>query len=150
AFELGRQLLRQGVAVPFVGLFASPFPSYFRLATRMREQTASSFERLNGHLRELIARSWTQRRLYLADKIRVREARRQATLVRTALGRPRLGRAPLAAVRRFAPGVLAGRLVLFLPNRQWSRACGALDWRTLSQSIDVHFGPDGCNADNIL
>ena len=59
--------------------------------------------------------------------------------------------ATVAAIRRYRPDTLAGRLNLILPCETWARSefC-ALDWRSHAEHAEVYFGPEGCDGDNML
>jgi thioesterase domain-containing protein len=155
AFELARQLLCHGAAIRFVALFASPFPTSYRLLPRLEQSLRQQVRRVRTHAHALASRSWEERRLYLGDRVRQRIARRAA--IQGAAPDPvlalraRVEHATLTAVRRYTPGFLVGRVTLVLPSREWLRREGApLRWRSVARDVEEHFGPAGCDGANML
>jgi len=76
AFELAQQLQRGGATVHLLALFGSPYPAYFRLPTQAWLRLAGQAERAATLVRELAQQSWRERREYVAERLRAREARR--------------------------------------------------------------------------
>lgn len=159
AFELARQLSEQGARINFLALFSSPYPTWFRRVSQLREHLARQAEWLRNHVRTLAPLSNGERRRYiaakLADRRRQRRARRDAAqdpapdpvLVR----RARVEAATLRALRRYLPQHFAGRVALFFPNREWLRPGNAMQrWRGLAGDCEEFCGPDGCEGDVML
>jgi thioesterase domain-containing protein len=154
AFELARQLLRDGAAIDFLALFGSPFPTWYRRLSQLRWQFGRQVKRVATHTRTVISLSSTERRSYVAERLRNRKALRTSALAATPdpvlVQRERLGAATVAAIRRYAPGHFAGRLNLFLPT-QWLCPDEVLvQWRSVVEYAEGHFGPDGCTGDSML
>lgn len=153
AFELARQLVRDGAAVSVLALFGSPFPTAFRWLPQLRQRAGQLLERAIRHGRALASRSLLEQRDYLAERIRnlqaQRAARRQAAPDPVLVWRDRVGRATLAAIRRYRPGSFAGRLNLFWPCKN----CGGdalAQWPTVARDTGKFFGPEGCDGANML
>jgi len=153
AFELARQLLRDGAAVGVLALFGSPFPTSYRLFPRLRQICSLAVERVGRHTRALASMSAVELRAYIAERLRNFRAERAAT--RSAapdpvmVWRARVGRATLAAIRRYVPGSFSGRLALFWPHQQ----CGGnalVQWPSVAQRTEKYFGPDGCDGATML
>ena len=155
AFELARQLLRHGAAIRLVALFASPFPTSYRLLPRLGQTLRQQARRVRTHACALASRSWEERRLYLSDRVRQRSARRDAiqgaALDPVLVQRAKVEHATLTAVRRYIPGFFAGRVALVLPSREWVRSEGTpLRWRSVARDAEEYFGPAGCDGINML
>jgi thioesterase domain-containing protein len=155
AFELARQLLQGGAAITFVGLFGSPYPTWYRFLPQLRWRLGLQVERVMRHARALGSLSAGHLRRYIADKRRQRRANREAAaaaaLDPVLVLRGKVERATLAALPRYSPGHFEGRLGLFLPSRAWLRFRGAaLGWRSVAQRTEEYLGPDGCDGDAML
>jgi thioesterase domain-containing protein len=156
AFELAQQLLRGGAAIPFVALFGSPYPAYFRWRTQLWQRFVYQARRVHNHVQELASQSWDGRRRYLAEKMRLHAAERNAERSRAQdpvlVLRAKVERATLSAVRRYAPSPFAGELKLFTPGRHWLRLGVAAErWRPLAARTEEYFGPDdGCHSYDML
>jgi thioesterase domain-containing protein len=155
AFELAQQLTRAGADVRFLALFGSPYPDYFRRRLRPWQRLAQQIASCGKHARQLLARSWSERRLYVQAQLRERQARRAqeraATLDPVLARRGRVERATLAAAGRYTPRRFSGNLELFLPGRQWLRSgVAAHRWRKLAQRSEEHFGPDASTGADML
>jgi thioesterase domain-containing protein len=155
AVELARQLVQQGAAISFVALFASPYPTWYRFLPQLRERVAQRIERARTRLRALAPLSYADRRRYVTEWLRQRQARREAS--RHAVPDPvlvlraRVEAATLVGVRRYTPPYFAGRVSLFLPNTEWLRPGNALlRWRPVARDTDEYCGPDGCSGDRML
>ena len=141
AFELARQLLQRGAAVSLLTLFGSPYSTWFRPLPQLRR-----------HAEALASLSWHQRRLYITERLQERRDAARAAEVDPALSlRAKVEKATIAAVRHYAPDSFAGRVAIFLPNREWAR-CGAapLRWSLLAQQAEEYFGPDDCEVVSML
>jgi hypothetical protein len=66
------------------------------------------------------------------------------------LQREKLGRATLAAIRRYEPPHFRGRLSLFLPDKWLCPPEVLLQWRSVAENVEAYFGPDGCTGDMML
>ena len=154
AFELAQQLLRGGAEVRLLALFGSPYPSYFRVSTQLRQQAASQISRLRNLAREVLFPA-ARGRGYVAGKRRQHQARRKAARAARAdpvlARRAKVERATLAAVRRYSPSRFAGRVCLFLPGKQWQRSgVGAQRWRLVAAQAEEYFGPEASHGDDML
>jgi thioesterase domain-containing protein len=152
AFELARQLSLRGAAISFVALFGS-YPSSYRLLPRL----AQLGKRMVTHAHALVSlSSFEERYEYLAERLR------KGVMPLLVNGSPdtkdpvlvlreRVQDVTMTAVRRYTPSHFAGRVSLFFPNREWARFNDApMLWRSVSQRTDDYFGPDDCNASNML
>jgi len=154
AFELARQLLEHRTAISFLALFGAPYPTRYRRWPLLQERFGQQMERVVGHSRALISLSSGERRLYLAERLAARKARRAAEL-RTApdpvlVLRAKVEQATLVAARRYTPGHFSGRVCLFIPCKDWVRSRNIpLRWRSVTQT-EEYFGPEGCNGENML
>jgi thioesterase domain-containing protein len=141
AFELARQLLQRGAAVSFLTLFGSPYSTWFRRLPQLRR-----------HAGALASRSWRQRLQYIAVRLQAkRDAARAAKVDPVLTRRAKVEKTTIAAVCHYTPVFFAGRVAIFLPNREWVR-CGPapLRWRLMAQHAEEYFGPDACDADSML
>jgi thioesterase domain-containing protein len=68
AFELARQLLRDGGKVSVLILFGAPYASAYRLRSRFRLRLVGEAARVARHLRALAALSGVERRSYILEK----------------------------------------------------------------------------------
>jgi thioesterase domain-containing protein len=154
AFELGQHLLRERRTISLVALFGAPYPTRYRRLPLLRERLGEQVARAVTHTRVLASLPFGERRRYIAEKLRDRKARRSAEVPAPdpvlAL-RAQVERATLAAARRYTPSQFAGRLGLFLPSKHWVRTPNKpLRWRSVAAHAEEYFGPDGCDADNML
>jgi thioesterase domain-containing protein len=155
AFELARQLLKEGAAIGFVALFGCPYPTAYRRVPQLQQRLAYELDRVSNHARAFASLSAGERRHYLREKMRQRAARLDTERSRAsdpvlALRRG-VERATLVAARRYTPRHFAGRVGLFLPNRKWANSYDIpLRWQSVAQSTEQYFGPDDCNGDLML
>ena len=141
AFELARQLLRDGATVSGLALFGAPYTTSYRRLPRLRKRLTSQVEYLQRHARALASQPFGKRWAYLAERLRARKARqtveRPAALGPLLAQRGRVERAIFAALRRYIPGEFDGCLSLFLPCQQWvDSAEQPLRWRAVAQHSD--------------
>jgi thioesterase domain-containing protein len=155
AFELARQLVQDGADIRFLALFGSPYPTSYRLLPQLRRLLAQQVRRVSKHARALASRSWGERRLYITEKLRGRKARREAA--QAAARDPllvllaKVGRATMAAMRRYTPSYFAGRAKIILPSKAWlDSVCAPQYWRSVAQHTEEYFGPHGCDGANML
>jgi thioesterase domain-containing protein len=154
AFELARQLLERGAAIDFVALFTSPFPTWYRFLPQLRKRVAQKMERVRTHARALAPLTHRQRRRYILERLHERSERHDASdlavtdsvLVR----RARVQDATVAGLRRYTPHYFAGRVGLFLPNRESRFDNALLRWRTVARDTEEYVGPDGLDGDSML
>ena len=150
AFELAQQLAQSGTSVTLLALFGCQFPAFFRFPGRLRWRVARKIERIGNHARALALRSWSERRRYIAEKLRRRKTTDAAPVDPVLALRARVEGATLLAVQRYRPERFDGRVALFLPSNRWARsAFAALDWRRVA-ATEEYVGPDGCDGDNML
>jgi thioesterase domain-containing protein len=155
AFELARQLLRDGAPITVLVLFGAPFPTSYRWPTQLRRRLAAQIERVAKHTRALAALSLPERRLYIAERLNHRKAGHSAGEAvepdPVLLQREKVGRATLAAIRRYVPDHFAGRVDLLLPSKAWALSDSeALRWRSVAAHTQEYFGPNGCHTDIML
>lgn len=151
ALELARQLHADGAEVSFVALFGCPYPTFYRF------DLAYWVKRMVDHARIVTSLpSWRERRDYLAERLHgrlttMREARTPGSTDLLARLKFEFEQATVAAVRRHAPRRYAGRVCLFLPNREWHRAGGAARrWRAHAPHGEDYYGPDSVDPDRML
>ena len=155
AFELAQQLSRAGAEVRLLALFGCPHPVYFSLRMQLWLHIVCASQRVAKHSRELLSRSWSECRSYVAGELDERQARleskRAAARDPVLALRAKVERATLRAVRRYAPRPFAGRLALFLPGHRWRRSgVAALRWRALAEHAEEHFGPEAATGADML
>lgn len=155
AFELGRQLVQRGIAVDFVAIFGSPYPSWYRPLPQLMERLAKQGQRLKKHALALGSPSWPGFGRYVAAKWQDRRARRAALLQAAdtlPLGRAAVEAATLLAVRRYVPRPFAGQLAVFLPNEEWRQPGNRLlRWpAALVRRADEYCGPAACDGFSML
>lgn len=154
AFELAQQLRRAGGSIGLLALIASPHPHELRRLPMARRYLKEQWQRVCKHAPALLLPLPEQRR-YLAGALsrhrahRVEEQRHGEDPV--LIQRARVQRATLAALARYRPAPYPGRIHLFLPTPEWTRAGGlAARWRGWAEHIEERYGPMGCTSDNIL
>lgn len=149
AFELGRQLVRDGKPVSLVALFGAPYATTYR----WRSAPGISLERLATHRRALSRLGWRERWTYLAAKLDLRRGERSLDRLPdpVLVLRSRVQEATVAAARRYTPERFAGRVCLLAPNREWAQSRYLpLSWGTIAREADLYIGPEGCTPDNML
>src|SRR5258706_3167650 len=70
AFELARQLLRDGAAVGVLALFGRPVPTSYRLLPRLRALLFQTAGRVTRHTRALLSLSGAELRAYITERLR--------------------------------------------------------------------------------
>ena len=154
AFELARQLRRDGADIPLVVLFGAPYATSYRVWPQMSQRFSDQVAWVIRHARALATVPSGQRRHYLAEKLRNRSAQHQSKPAApdpVLLRRATVERATLLALRHYVPGYFDGHLALLLPCRAWSRSNDKpLRWRLRARSTEQYFGPDDCTPDNML
>lgn len=154
AFELARQLVKEGADVAFVALFGAPYPAAYRVLPQLRMRVAKDIERAATHVRALAPLSFHERRAYIAQKLEQRRTRQLAVRPtepdQVLALRARVETATITAVRRYTPEPFSGRVALFLPNRTWIDS-GDMParWRSVARTVE-YSGPDDCNGDLML
>jgi thioesterase domain-containing protein len=132
AFELARQLQRQGGKVELLALFGCPYPTFYNF---------------------LIPRLWVKRMIMHGYRVLDLASRNgpDETPDSVIEMRAALERAALSAARRYRPGHFRGRMSLILPNRQWLNSkCAPHRWRTHCDDVEEFFGPDDCDHNEML
>ena len=155
AFELGRQLLQEGAAIPFLALFGAAYATTYRWWPQLEQQFRRQVERVVRHAHALASMPTMDRRFYIAERLHNHKAQRAAEGAAepdaVLVLRAKVERATFSAARRYTPGYFAGRVCLFLPCKEWARSGNEpLRWRSVAQQAEEYFGPDGCNSDNML
>lgn len=157
AFELAQQLLRRGATISSLALFGCPYPASYRAIPQMRRRMDENLKHVLQHTRKLAALPVGQQPAYVFEKLRARrqwlssERERQARSDWIGDLRSKVERATIAAARRYQPTVYPGRVNLFHPCREWATGSfQALRWRSVAPCYEEYFGPEGCNADNML
>ncbi|HEY5910145.1 MAG TPA: thioesterase domain-containing protein [Verrucomicrobiae bacterium] len=155
AFELARVLHRKGATLNSLSLFGAPFATAYRRWPRLRKRIASQLDRLLRHARAVASLPASERRQYLAERIRNRradsDAKRRTAREPMLAHRARVERATFAALRRYIPGAFPGRLCLYLPCKAWAPSGEEpLRWRSVARRVETYFGPDGCDGDLML
>jgi hypothetical protein len=60
-------------------------------------------------------------------------------------------RATFTALRSYLPGHFAGRLVHFIPSKEWVNSPDQLlRWRSRARHAAEFYGPNGCGLDDML
>ncbi len=155
AFELARQLLQQGVSLHGLALFGSPFPTWYRLLPQLRERLRRAAVGVSRHTCALASMPPTAWPAYIGDRwhnLRPEAAPApQAEPDPVLVWRAKVGRATLAAIRRYVPSPFPARLRLFWPSVKWRSAAWALErWAGLAQGAETYFGPDGSEGPTML
>jgi natural product biosynthesis luciferase-like monooxygenase protein len=155
AFELARQLLQNGAEVSLLALFGSPFPTWYRRGPQLRHRFVYETKRMARHTGTLASLSFAEQRLYVAERLRnLKEQRAVASPVApdpVLEQRDHVGRATIAALRRYAPGRFDGRVCLFWPRKAWlHHRTVLLQWQSVASSTEEYFGPDDCTGDTML
>ena len=152
AFELARRLDQAGRSVLFVALFGSPHPSWYQLPAQFSFRVRQEFGRVSKHARAL----WSApsgRLRYVADNVRRFRSHRDAAsaeaLDPVLVRRHALEQVTVAAVRRYRIRPFPGRLLLFMPNRDWLRSSESA-WRAAATQTRAYYGPRDCRQDTML
>ncbi len=148
AFELAQRLLAGRERAGLLVLFGAPHPAFFRPASLLRHELGNRVAGWRRRLALLASQSGRQRLDYLRWRM---DLHREAIEPVLAL-RANVERATLAAVRAYEPRPFVGRLQLLVPSRTWARRSRTQihRWTALAASAESAFGPEGCNADNML
>jgi len=155
AFELARQLRRDGMPILFLALFGAPYPYRFRRLPMLRERLAQQKARVWRHTNALASRSLRGWREYFAERRRTRGAYRAEQRAAAAdpglVLRGKVERATVAAGRRYTPGRFDGRVCLFVPSEDWVHSIDEpLRWRSVAQNTEHYFGPQGADINSML
>jgi len=155
AFALAQQLVQEGRPVRFLALFGAPYAARFRRLAMLRETCAEQFARVVKHSLALGSLPPAEWPAYLAARRRGRDARlteARPTESDTVLAlRAQVGRATIAAARRYTPDRFVGRVCLFLPSRDFVHSRDEpLRWRSVVPHAEEYYGPDGCERDQML
>lgn len=150
AFESARQLVAAGEEVARLLLLGSPFPDAYR-APALRSLVPQLRFLVREHAAAALAGgSLAEAAEYVYVRLRARAAvalRKDPSLA----NQRRVGRATIAAVKRYEPGYYEGRVDLFLPNAAWRRSIEQPDqWKRVSGRVVEHVGPDHVNGATML
>lgn len=171
AFELARQLLRAGSQIDGVVLFGAPYATSYRWRSQVRLQLEGHCARVARHARAVKSLSGAQRWSYVREKLKLvlpsnRNDNQQSLLlpfdeqgtgVRDSAAeevktrRLKVQRATFAALARYTPTYFPGRLALLLPCKVWAQSSRQpLQWRSVAERAEEHYGPDDCHTDVML
>jgi thioesterase domain-containing protein len=156
AFEVARQLVREGAVVEFLALFGSPYPTWYRFLPQLRRRLELRVRWVHAHAKVLASLSYAEGRSYIAEKLRARKAQRDAAhngdTDPALVVREQVGKVTLAAIRKYTPQFFPGRVVMFLPSEEWlrNRTGRLLRWRSMAMAMDIQCGPPGCPSDEML
>jgi thioesterase domain-containing protein len=155
AFETAQHLVRHGVPVQFVALFAGRYPTWFRRLGQTHHLVADYVDRVQRHARALAMKSPQDRRRYLTNTVRrliaSGGAEHSATSEPASALVGKVQHATMRAICAYAPTYFDGHLILFLPSAKARRAAdGLVRWRTLARHVGELCGPDGCEGDTML
>jgi len=155
AFEVARQLTEQGHQVALLALFGSPSPGVYRWRAQAGFWVRNVFEKLMRHLRTLATAPLADGIEYVKEKMQrrreERRARAEALDDPVAVNRERVAAATIAGIRLYRPRHLAGQIDMFLPSATWDRSGNGLEeWKSLTDRVSEHVGPDGCEGDVML
>jgi thioesterase domain-containing protein len=153
AYELAHQLLRGGAEIRLLALFGSPFPTAYRFLPQLRLRFAQLLVRAARHIRATTLLPMAGRRDYIAERLRnlksERAAQGRAAQDPVLVWRDKVGRATLAAIRRYTPGAFNGRLRLFWPCKEKGGEALA-QWQAVAQDTRTFFGPADCDGAGML
>jgi thioesterase domain-containing protein len=162
AFELAQQLLRGGSHVNVVALFGAPYPTAYRTWSQIRLRFETEWARITRHARALRSTSGLARGSYIFEKLKLilpsnhhtestNEDGKSKISPEVLARRIKVQRATFAALARHTPTHFPGRLILLLPCKSWVNSSRhPLQWRSLGDRTEEHYGPDDCNTDVML
>jgi thioesterase domain-containing protein len=148
AFELARQLLQQNQEISFLALFGCPFPTAYRPLPRLRQELCGKLKRVLEHARRLMTVSFLNPAAQIQGPLGEPKPERPPRKPDPVLVlRAKVQRATIAAAGCYTPGHFAGRVIQFLPCREWVRSgYEPLRWRLVAQHAEEYFGLDGCSS----
>ena len=152
AFELARQLTAAGADVTNLILFGAPYCTSYRPLRVRAAQARYLVGRSVTHARTLLQVPASERRRYLAARLRRLTPRRAAQISDPVLARrQRVEETTMAAVREYTPGPCGCHLDVMLPCSSWRRSWARpLRWGRSTVSTAVFAGPEGCTGDVML
>lgn len=155
ALELARQLRRDGASVGFLALFGCPFPTWYRHGPQLCHRIVHQVKRVARHTSALASLSFAEQRSYVAERWRTLKEQRAAANPVTPdpvlEQRDKVGRATIAALRRYEPGRFDGHVCLFWPRKAWLHHHRVLlQWQSVAQCAEEYFGPEDCTGDTML
>jgi len=155
ALELARQLRSEGAGVSFLALFGCPFPTWYRRGSQLRYRLVHQIKQAARHTGALASLSFAEQRSYVAERWRnLKEQRAAANPLApdpVLEQRDKVGRATIAALRRYVPGRFDGRVGLFWPRKAWLHHHSVLlQWQSIASCLEEYFGPDDCTGDTML
>jgi hypothetical protein len=132
-------------------MFSCVYPALFRFNLLFWRY------RLARHLRALARMSSLKEHCqYVTERLlwrwgRMRAEQPPAMMDPVSVRNYRFERATMSAVRRYNPSEYAGRVCLFLPNREWlSAGDAATRWRLVAPHTEVYYGLESCDPDRML
>jgi thioesterase domain-containing protein len=148
AFELAQRLLAGRRDAGFLVLFGAPHPNFFRAASLLRHELGNRVSGWRRRVALLAGQSGQERLDYLRWRMRLHREPVDPVLAL----RAKVEQATLAAVRAYEPAPFAGHLQLLVPSRTWAQRSRSqiYRWTSLAATAESAFGPEGCNADNML
>jgi thioesterase domain-containing protein len=150
AFEMARRLSQRGHEVASVVLFGTSSPAALRPVNRARAALEGWIADRKRGARRFASLSGRERVEFLRSKaLQVKPSSSPGD--ERAERRASVERATVAAAHEYRPGVYAGRIALFIPNKATVRSADRpLEWRAHAVDTDVFFGPDTCDGDTML
>ena len=156
AFELARQLARDGSQIDLLALFGCPFPTWYRWKAQSRVTLQWQMKRLARHARALMALPLKEKWGYVSERLRYlgkRGSNRNGTTTTEPLleVREKVGQATIAAVRQYQPASFQGRVCLILPRHDWLLP-GSLQskWRKVAPNTEMYSIPNDSDGDTML
>ena len=160
AFELARRLLAQGSNVALLVLLASPYPTAYRLAAKLKQKLKLIASPILRHALVISSLPTAAGRLqylqYVASRVRYHLGCRSRDALAAAED-PVAARVKMVedtivdAVRRYQPQHFEGRMALILTNESYKDSSDRpLEWRHHAAAVDVFTGPTQCDHDTIL
>jgi len=155
ALELARHLQQSGAELSFLALFGCPFPTWYRHGSQLRHRLVCQVKRAARHASALASLSFAEQRSYVAERRRNLKAQRDSANPiapdPVLEQRDQVGRATIAALRRYEPGRFDGRVCLFWPRNAWLHHQSVLSqWQSVASHTEEYFGPDDCTGDTML
>jgi thioesterase domain-containing protein len=150
ALDLARQLVQHGATISFVALLAGAYPTWYGALPQLWERFAVQLRRVRRNSRALASRSHAERRLYIAERVHRMKASRLAAPDPILALRARLKHITAVAVRHYTPRDFAGRVCMFLPNKDCLLSGATRLWRRVAPDIEEFYGPDHCDGEIML
>lgn len=152
AFELARELARNGTKITNLLVFGAPYCTTYRPLQQTMARARHFANRSVLHARTVLALPAAERARYLADRARVLvPAETEAISDPVMIRRRAVEEATLGAVRAYSPSPWPGHIDIMVPNDAWKCSPDQpLRWADLATSSEVYTGTDGCESDTML